>query len=280
MMRVRTFYCRLMFILAGVCFAACDNSGESDPLILQYSLNGNKFYSNDHVALQIYAFTTRNNSLENIRITTFDKVRGQMTLMEFSVAGTEYAETYDLQMPLLVRDSVEVEMVVTATDNTGFSQQVRRTFLLLQRDRILEELAGNVIYRNGTSSTPDGYSFTYKSPIYTGSVDMGDSDESNDDDGDDGNGSGSRLIDIYVDGDEWKTKNKICFVRTTSFDYPKATQLSVMNAYANKGVISYSIENIQKGDIILVGNDLEAIGVILIQEVYDNRYVFCIKYVE
>ena len=76
--------------------------------------------------------------------------------------------------------------------------------------------------------------------------------------------------------------NGLYFARFNDFDFENANSSSVINAYKNSNK-SPKIMNISNEDIILVGRDNEALGVLKVINVYDeidpmqDRYYFVFK---
>ena len=102
----------------------------------------------------------------------------------------------------------------------------------------------------------------------------------------------STTIDVYdyhqpdTDPDllsrEWRSMTGLRFVRYNDFNFSAATIKYLQDAYLAGNGYS-SITNLQVGDIILVGRGIDAIGVFLVQQIYDeegidnDRYVLSFK---
>lgn len=81
---------------------------------------------------------------------------------------------------------------------------------------------------------------------------------------------------------EWRSMTGLKFIRYNDFNFPAATVKYLQDAYL-AGTAYTSISDLHVGDIILVGRNNEAVGVFLIQQIYDeegfenDRYVLTFK---
>ena len=107
--------------------------------------------------------------------------------------------------------------------------------------------------------------------------------------------SDSADIDVFVAYDSsddsevllrrWNTNTKRYFVRANGYNYAKATYQTVRSVY--KASVPYHVvDNIQNGDIIIVGDEIEPIAVFKVVAVFDeqgvanDRFVVSMKLVE
>jgi hypothetical protein len=93
------------------------------------------------------------------------------------------------------------------------------------------------------------------------------------------------LIDPAALSREWRSKTGILFARFNDFNFATATKSGVMTAFENAARYT-SIKNLTNGDIILIGNNNKALGVIQLTAIYDDedtandRYVFDFKKIQ
>jgi hypothetical protein len=84
---------------------------------------------------------------------------------------------------------------------------------------------------------------------------------------------------------EWRSKTGILFARFNDFNFATATKSGVITAFEYAAKYT-SIKNLTNGDIILIGNNDKAVGVIQLTVIYDeedtanDRYVFNLKKVQ
>ena len=81
---------------------------------------------------------------------------------------------------------------------------------------------------------------------------------------------------------EWRSMTGLMFARFNDFDFENASFTSVVNAYSTSNKTS-KLTNIGNEDIILVGKEYGALGVIKVINVFDefdnmqDRYYFVFK---
>ena len=123
----------------------------------------------------------------------------------------------------------------------------------------------------GVVVVPDGFSLTTLQPLYVSASE--DSD-----------------VDIYVPAgqdsdvmsDGWLSKSGLKFARMDGIDYPTITRNRLWTLYSN-AVKTDAVNGIAVGDVIMVGTDAVALGIILVTGVFDeegtesDRYMFNIK---
>jgi hypothetical protein len=109
------------------------------------------------------------------------------------------------------------------------------------------------------------------------------------------NVSGITNVDIYDTCDPldanrllsktWGSHTGVSFVRFNDFDYLAATSTSIQNVY-DSGLKSDFLFDVEEGNIIIVGKNNQALGVIWIKLIYnfeqgaDNRYIFEYKQIQ
>jgi hypothetical protein len=189
-----------------------------------------------------------------------------------------------------VVDSRQVEFdypVLTKTYTTSENMDVKYTFTAYAPDGstttfvLHVRVTGNVllvpyedlVMYSSCSEKANGLSLKWVTPVIIQSAD-------------------TASIDVYdyhaPDSDpallsrEWRSMTGLKFIRYNDFNFPAATVKYLQDAYL-AGNAYTSVNNLQVGDIILVGRYDEAIGVFLIQQIFDeegfdnDRYVLSFK---
>ena len=272
----------LLFFPLLFLFVSCDNSDEAGiDLYMKFDTlqdstqNGKQILlSSSKYLVHVYAKDFWGANIKNVKITSFDEERGNVVVLDTALQSTVVDFDFVYQVPVLNHDSLSInfEYVVTDVEQHTVKWNYNNEFMIVQTEKVLTEQSGVNMYAFELLDHPTGYSLSRNVAVQTSLSDSTDVD----------------IVAYQPDpqGDavacEWRTWNNLYFVKNNSFDYAKATLKTLRQTY-QASVGYHKINNLQVGDIILVGNEKEALGVIMIQGIYDedgqqfDRHVFNIK---
>lgn len=254
--------------------ASCDDEfdDKNAPVFITTDIMGiTNVNSNTYKRIKIEVHSS-NVELEQLRISSYDDIRGNVGLLDSAVSGRSLYHEYLYKVPMLSHDSVMVNLKIEVSDRNGFAQTLSRRLLVIARDYKLEEVSGITLYTNEIKDHPNGYCLEDMRPLVVSMAD-------------------SAAIDIYTYVDEnasetltreWCSNTDIYFARANQFDYANATNRSVVEAFGS-AVANPRISRIERDDIILVGRGNKAVGVIKVVQFYDepgvenDRYLINIK---
>lgn len=175
--------------------------------------------------------------------------------------------------PQLYETDMEMSLKFTAYSSLDESTTTTLLGKVIKIDKHLDEYAGFTLYA-ADSKKESGFNIEQLKILFVSTATEAE-------------------VDIYDYADtlstevnrferEWRSFTSVSFVKYNGFDYSSATDKSIKDAY-NVGVKQPICQNICNNDIIIIGRDKEAIGVIKVVNVYDNkdisndRYIFNIK---
>lgn len=173
-----------------------------------------------------------------------------------------------------VQDSTYVTLDFHAKSNS-YSQTISKTIFVRNNEKLLTEYSGFSI-SSKLSGSPFGFDLQNLKPVFA----VADSLKSLD------------FFDYSIDSinynslsRKWVSFSGIDFARFNDFEYVKATQKSVTEAYkyASKKTV---ISNLDNDDILLIGKNNKAIGIIRLTQIVDtdstlyDRYYFNLKLIE
>ncbi len=234
----------------------------------QVLLSGSKYL------VHVYAKDFWGANIKNVKITSFDEERGSVVVLDTALQSMVVDFDFVYQPPFLNADSLNInfEYVVTDVEQHTAKWNYNNEFLIVQTEKVLTEQSGVNMYAFEMMDHPTGYSLSRNVAVQTSLSDSTDVDIV------------AYQPDLQSDvvSREWRTWNNLYFVKNNSFDYAKATLRTLRQTY-QASVGYHKVSNLQVGDVILVGNEKEALGVIMIQGIYDedgqqfDRYVFNVK---
>ncbi len=235
------------------------------------------FKSNESV---IFRISSRNNDspLNRIKMTAYDKQYGLRAVMDSVVSGQSVTIDCVWQMPN-VSDTTQISLDIQAFADNGQQTSFAKKFYVIPSNSVVTSIDGLSFY-SAKSGKQDAFSLSELASKFSVTA----ADES---------------IDIYdcsadttlysATSDtlscEWKSKNGLQFGRFQNFNYGEATYTSIQQAYALSSSDN-SIRGISNDDVILIGRNGDAIGVIKVVAVYDeegvanDRYLFSVKLIK
>ena len=263
----------IVFILAIVvlCVACRKKESAVNFIVTQY---GSTSYveAGSLVTYHIQAFSNKN-TVEKVTLSTLEDENGVLFVWDTIVNKQKAEFDYSYRVPTYTRtDMTKVTLTFTAYTSSGDETKMAH-YLYVQKGGSLTAYDGIIMY-SALSNNRNGFNISSAQTVYTSTAD-------------------SASIDIYdyfnpAMGDstaislEWRSKTDIRFVRFNDFNFANATVPSLYAAY-EAGAKYTSVDNLQIGDIIIVGRNDEALGVIQITDIHDeegcayDRYIFNFK---
>lgn len=171
-------------------------------------------------------------------------------------------------------DSSYVTLDIYAKSNS-YSQHISRKVLIFNNSVLIDEYSGNLIYSK-LAGKASGFTISNLQSDFVSEENMTNVD----------------FMDYSVDSihgsnlsRKWISFSGLSFARFNDFNYVQATRRSISDAYSIASKYNI-IDNLQNDDILLVGRNDEAVGVIRITDIIDSdstindKYYFNIKKIE
>lgn len=265
----------LLLVITALCLLLGTFSCEQEVSTVNLFVNRADEYTTvspeQYILFHIRAYS-EHDLIQHIECKSFDSENGIQqvfdTVVNAKQAEFDYAvwtQTYSTS------ESMDVKYTFTAYTPDGSST----IFVLHVRvvGNVLLVPYENLIMYSSCTEKSNGLSLEWVTPVIIQSAD-------------------TATIDVYdyhrPDSDpdvlsrEWRSMTGLRFIRYNDFNFPAATIKYLQDAYS-AGNAYTSVSDLQVGDIILVGRDNNAIGVFLIQQIYDeagvenDRYLLSFK---
>ena len=218
-----------------------------------------------YLELDITAYTS-NEYIKEITISNFDADKGESIVYSKNPCTKKYIEEYIYKVPQVSKENTQVKIYITAVDNLGNKERYTLSIMVVGSD--LQERSGIELH-NPLSGKNDGLNTQTKCPIRKETLAATDEIY-------------SFWLRQYTEEElslsteqmpiEWNTAimdGKITFALNNSFNYAEATSSSMKSTYSASIKNNY-INNLKIGDIVLVGVEGEAWGVIKILYIIDD----------
>lgn len=255
--------------------SACDDDDEEAAIAIIPDFWGTQTVNSSSVLYLNFTVQANQADLKTFKITALPQDMERETLVDSVIDGRKFLYELTYRAPQYSTDTTDVTLTISATDVNGNSQSIYKALQVIATTISLTEYGSFSMYTTEVNDHTNGFCFSTLKPIITSLADSAD-------------------IDIYPYIDEnntdsltctWRSNTDINFVRANSFDYANATNRSVTNTYESSTYLP-RIQNLADDDIILVGREGDALGVIKILLVDDadgqnsDRYVFSVKVIE
>lgn len=249
----------------------CTSEDDASEVLLFVTQSATSLTGGEKLYFDIEARTI-NGYVDRLDIVSFDAVTGERELASEHPGTNVYAMRYVYTAPIVAVDSLSVEVIFTATDNCGYLQRQSRRIRVLNSAEPLVERSGYTIY-SPHSGKFDAFSFDDLRPLKRSEADPS-------------------AVDFYVcpspeGGEErlsrmWKSETGATFAKVNAFDYAGATRSAVVSLYENSRSDDF-VDDLAIDDVILLGRDGRAWGVVKIVAIFDepgtaeDRYLFNLK---
>lgn len=197
---------------------------------------------------------TTHDYISRIRISSYNTIAGNVELIDSQFTKPTEKFIYDFYAPYYNRDSVNVTLTFDVWDNAGSYGTTQRNLTIKSVMLMLPEKNG-IVLRGSESGFSNALSFSQPSKTFNWqlSPDSVDADLCLE--------SSSDFTQLA-----FFSKTKAKMVRINSFDYAAASALSIQNVFESSR-LENQIANLKINDIILVGHDKRAQGVLHITNI-------------
>jgi hypothetical protein len=256
-------------VLIGLLYS-CEEKENSDILLfVEPDKNYIKIKKNERIDFTINCES--NNKIRNFRIGTKSSEFATDYFYDTTINQKDFNLTYPYTVPEKYSQD-EITVVFAVEDVNNKVKKLAKRIMIKKVDTLLIETTGHTLYSN-LSEEADGYNLLQNKAVYTN---YGDS-------------SDIHIYDVSTDSihgnslsRRWETMTSVNFVKFNDFDYAKATNVSLEEAYKS-GVKKEFVSDIQTEDIIIANISDSALVAIKIIGVYDpdstqdDRYIFNLK---
>lgn len=197
---------------------------------------------------------TLHDYVSRLCVSSFDAAYGKRELADVTFTEKQDIYYFDYTAPLVNRDSLSVVLTFEAWDNTGNKCETTRQVVVKNSAHLLDEMTG-VVLRAADSNWPDAFFFANPSQTFSWQ-----------------HSPDSVIADIYLVSNEdfsqlsFHSNTKAKMVRINNFDYPAATAVGLQTVYESS-LRSDWVDDLRTNDIILVGHDSQAEGVLRITNI-------------
>ena len=209
--------------------------------------------SGDIQRYEMELYTTHEH-ISHIKITSFNKVEGNIVLTDTLLNEKIEKFIFDYRVPFFNRDAVSVTLTFEAWDDAGSYGMAERQLIVKNNSYFIGDL-NNIVLHTHTSGYPDAFSFGKPSQTFNWKT-----------------SPDSLQADIYLTSNTdfsmlgFGSNTNAKMVRINNFDYPSATPFGVQTVFESSRR-SNIIDQLQINDIILVGHDSQAEGVLYITNI-------------
>jgi hypothetical protein len=251
---------------------ACNKEKPSKVVILFSTTDSlSNVKGGDKLLFHIQSFANED-VIKNIQVTSYDTEYGAIVVFDTLLNMEKF--TYDFQYT--VPDYSESQMLVKLTfrvfapDNT--SSSVYTNLNVNENNPTLSAKEGNIMY-SANSNNKNGFTVELMQTLYVETSDP-------------------NQIDIYDYYDtlsvstvltrEWRSQTGVLFAKFNDFNFATARKKDVKQAFESAAKYT-AVKDLAEGDIILIGKNQTALGVIQITAIFDeagsanDRYIFSVK---
>ena len=267
---MNTKYRFLLYIaLIGLTFISCDEDKKevSDVAIFitPSKTDTVKLNSGDIMRYTI-KFYSVHQYVKQLKVSSFDVSRGKTDILDTIFSAYQEQFYFDYTAPTTNRDSLTISLNYEAWDDAGSKCEVERVVLVRNAGHLIDEKTG-IVLRSSQSGMSDALSFRNPSQTFNWH-----------------NSPDSVYADLYLIANETfdtltiGSKTKAKFVRMNEFDYPSASINSVQAVYEYARRSDF-INDLKTNDIILVGHESNAEGVLQITNIIrtGTNYERCLQ---
>lgn len=264
----------LSALLAFLLLASCDKKDASEVLIWVTQPSG-FVQSVPAGSQQVYHVSASavKGSLRSITVSSWTSSEGNIVLLDTAVDGTTADFDFVTTIPdNLTNNKIPYNLTFEAFNTNGVSSKMELK-LTITSGNILPSHDGIFLY-SALSGKPNGIWLDSVQTIYcetapTNHIDIYDYYD-------------TLSTDSTVLSRCWRSQTNIDFTKFNGFNFAGATAQSLSNAYNSATHLS-EVKELQAGDIILIGRNGAAVGVIQVVDIVDeegclnDRYILNIK---
>jgi len=200
--------------------------------------------------------------VNRLLITSFDAIQNQCTVKDTVFRNAQEKFLFYYHVPQFNASVTSVKLHFPAWDDAGCTAETDRYLIVRARQILLQEQSGIVLW-SPTTGQPNAFSFANPSQPFSYLPPESEESVSS------GNDKEADLYMLTVDDFSHvilQSATKAMFVRNNNFDYATATASAVQAVYASSRRESL-IDNLRINDIVLVGHDETAQGVLTVTNI-------------
>lgn len=263
---------RLLYILTAVLLlAGCEPQSELVTVMKINNIDWQGTYVESGATLQVnIASQSQSSAVQHIIVESDDAEFKSRNVLDSTLAIPlkKVNLTWFYTLPYYA-DTTRVKLTARSYDQEGNTMSYSITMNVAAGAEKLHSLDNITLY-SAASEGKSAFSFATMQPVYLGK----DSTE-------------VAFYDVLDEQSQelsriWHSESGLLFSRSENFDFSEATVKSIENVWPNM-VKSSTIKNLKADDVILLGKDDNAIGVIKILYIIDeseteaDRYIFSLK---
>lgn len=251
----------LLLCLTMPFLAACDTDddhGLSDiALIVKPSATDSvSLQSGDKQLYALQYYTNTGGRVNRLQIKSLDTEYGEQTLLDTAYAESVKEATFVYAAPQSSKETLKVRLTFTIWESEGNKTQQTRYVYVANKQLMLQEVGPIVLYM--ADDKADALMFNTPTQTFIHILEATD-----------------RKVDMYLEVDtlaeggyslSFLSGTQARFVRANSFDYASANTMAIQTVYANS-VRAAKVGELQTNDIIIVGHNAQAEGILFIQNI-------------
>ncbi len=263
----------LIFTFALLCAFSCTNEEDASDIILLVTPSGDLTASaGDKLLFEIQTWTIHER-LAGVKVESFDSINGSESLFSETELSERYSGSYIYEVPEFEADQLPITLIFSVSDSEGNTQTKKINLLARNGGAQLKEYSSITLY-SAYSGKADAFGLSDFQPVISSTAEEG-------------------TLDLYMyvepeleDKDtfvpEWRSETGVMFARADNMDYSSITK-SALNIFYNNSNKTENVAPISDDDIIIIGRENTAIGVVKIilvqdgQGFADDRIVFSFK---
>ena len=252
----------LLLIIISFFFIACEED-QSDATQVFVVLQSGKYRQDSSPGEKILyeiSCSSLSSKLKSFSIKSFDIENGEKNYIDLTINESKYNYTFIYEVPAFYYDSVVVTLKVKAEDFENNYYELNLWVTVKGDIGLMPEMSGIILY---SGSSRQRNAFSLKDPsqpfvmAYADSIDIDIFDLPNE-------------IDPEMLSREWHTNTDVRFAKANSFNYANATASGIRAIYI-ASIRQKFITDIKPNDIIFIGRNDNAFGVIMVTDVVDNN---------
>ncbi len=260
----------IILLVSAILLHACKQE-DADQIVILVQPSSKTVTASENMYFDINARTV-NKAIVRVDISSFDAVNGLQQICTLNPDSKIYTGRYYYRAPDIPVDTLDTEFVFSTSDNLGYETELAVKIKITGNTALLQESSGITLY-TPHSSKQDALSLKSCNPLIS-SV------------------AGTDEADIYVYANDstaketmtgqWRSGTGLKFSKFNNFDYASATEHSLESVYASS--VKYdNVTDLQVDDVIIVGDDTAAAGVIKVIGIFDesgfenDRYLINVK---
>lgn len=251
----------LCFCITLSLISACNEDNDHElsdiALIIKPSaIDSINVQSDDKVIFDMQYYVNTGGQVNRLQVKSVNQEYGETILLDTAYAEIVKETTFLYTAPQSSKEELKDKLTFTIWETNGSKTQQTRIVTVANKLLMMQEL-GPIVMLMATGKADaiefkePTQTFDHELKSYEGKADM------------------YLNIDTISTGNyalSFLTETQARFVRANSFDYASANTVAIQTIYANS-VRTTKVDNLQTNDIIIVGHEAKAEGIIFIQNI-------------